>query len=108
MAEVTDWERLGVRVGTVIGCEPNDSARHPSYRLEIDIGGSQPAQSSARITERYRTSDLVGRQVVVVTGLEPIRVGGYRSDVLVLGVATEAGVILLGPGRPVPDGSKVT
>lgn len=95
-------------MGTVIRCEPNDGARDAAYRLWIDLGIGDPVQSSAKVTTRYRPTDLVGRQVVVVTGFEPIRVGGFRSDVLVLGVESESGVILLSPGRPVADGSQVT
>ena len=53
-------------------------------------------------------ADLVGRQVVAVTGLAPVRVGGFRSDVLVVGVETDDGVVLLSPGRPVSNGSPVT
>lgn len=103
----TDWEALAVRVGTVVRCEPNAGAREPSYRLWIDLGDPEPAQSSAKVTERYRPEDLVGRQVVAVAGLDPIRVAGFRSDVLIVGVETEEGVVLLTPGRPVPNGLSV-
>lgn len=108
MPGLSDWEALGVRVGTVVRCEVNDQARDPAYRLWIDLGEAKPAQSSAKLTQRYRPEDLVGRQVVTVTGLEPIRVGGFRSDMLVVGVETDGGVVLLSPGRPVPNGSQVT
>lgn len=108
MPTIADWEALAVKVGTVIRCEPNDGARHAAYRLWIDLGSGDPAQSSARLTDRYRPEDLIGRQIVAVTGMEPIRVGGFRSDVLVVGIETEDGVVLLSPGYPVPDGSPVT
>lgn len=108
MPGLSDWEALAVKVGTVTRCEINDGAREAAYRLWIDMGDPDPAQSSAKLTDRYRPADLVGRQVVAVTGLAPVRVGGFRSDVLVVGVETDDGVVLLSPGRPVSNGSPVT
>ncbi len=100
-----EFEALGLRVGTVVRAEVNDGARDPAYRLWIDLGSREPVQSSARITDRYEANALVGRQVVVVTGLAPMRVGRFRSDVLVLGALTDDGVVLLAPGESVPPGS---
>lgn len=108
MAGMSDWEALAVKAGTVVACRPHPASRHPAYQLDIDFGGPATVPSSARLTERYRPADLVGRQVIAVTGLEPKRVGGYRSDVLVLGIETSEGVVLLAPGRPVPNGTPVT
>lgn len=102
-----EFEALGLRVGTVVRAESNDGARDPAYRLWIDLGSQGPVQSSAKVVDRYETDDLVGRQVVVVTGFAPIRVGGFRSDVLVLGVLTDDGVVLLAPSEPVPPGSTI-
>jgi tRNA-binding protein len=102
-----DFEALALRVGTVLRAEPNDGARDSAYKLWIDIAGAGPVQSSAKITDLYSADELVGRQVVVVTGFEPMRVGGFRSDVLVVGALTDAGVVLLVPDAPVPRGSAV-
>ena len=87
--------------------EPNDGARDPSYRLWIDFGELGEKQSSAKITDLYAVEDLPGTQVVAVTGFESIRVGGFRSDVLVLGALTPDGVVLLRPDRTVPPGSEI-
>jgi tRNA-binding protein len=57
---------------------------------------------TVKITEFYDAGALVGRQVIVETGFEPIRVGGFRSDVLVIGALTFEGVVLLKPDKPVP------
>lgn len=102
-----DLAALRLRVGTVRRAELNQGARHPAYRLWIDFGEIGEKQSSAKITERYAIEDLVGRQVVAVTGFAPLRVGGFRSDVLVIGALTEDGVVLLRPDSPVPDGSEI-
>jgi tRNA-binding protein len=102
-----DFQSLDVRVGTVTRAEPNSGARDSAYKLWIDIGENQPVQSSARVTDLYEAQDLVGRQVVVVTGFEPMRVGGFRSDVLVIGALTEDGVVLVAPDQQVPPGATI-
>ena len=105
--DLHDFKSLGIRVGTIVKADRNTGAREPAYRLWIDIGAEAPVQSSAKITERYEVAGLIGRQVVVITGFGAIRVGGFRSDVLVLGVVAPDGVVLLGPDEPVPPGTSV-
>lgn len=107
MPTIKDWNDFEVRAGTVTRAEANTGARDPSYRLWIDFGPRGTLQSSAKITDHYSADDLVGTQVIAVTGFEPIRVGGFRSDVLVLGVLTGGGVVLLRPDLPVDPGSEI-
>lgn len=107
MPTIDDWNGLDVRIGTVLRAEPNDGARHPALKLWIDFGDLGELQSSAKITDHYTAEDLVGRQVVAVTGFEPMRVGGFRSDVLVLGAVTDEGVVLLGVDQAVDPGTSV-
>lgn len=107
MPTIDDFDALAIRVGTVLRAEPNTESRFPALKLFIDFGELGELQSSAKITDRYEAPDLLGRQVVAVTGMAPMRVGGFRSDVLVLGAMTEAGVILLNPDDRVPPGSVV-
>lgn len=107
MPDFDDLHALRLRVGRVRRAEPNDTARDPSVRLWIDFGDLGELQSSAKITDHYTPEDLIGRQVVAVTGFEPLRVGGFRSDVLVLGALDETGVVLLVPDREVPPGTPV-
>lgn len=107
MPTFEDWEALEVRVGTVLRAERNEAARRPSYALWIDFGALGHKQSSAQLSDLYGPEELVGRQVVAVTGFPPLRVGGFRSDVLVLGALTDEGVVLLDVDRPVPPGAPV-
>lgn len=104
---IEDFEALGLRIGTVARAEVNHGARDPAYRLWIHLGGDHPVQSSAKITDLYEAEELVGRQVVVVTGFEPVRVGGFRSDVLVVGALTKEGVVLVTSDVPVPPGATI-
>ncbi len=108
-ATIDDFRRLDLRVGSIVRAEPNRGARSPAFALWIDLGSELGVvTSSAKITHRYDTADLVGRQVVVVAGFPAMRVGGFLSEVLVLGIETGDGVVLLSVDDPVPDGSTVT
>lgn len=107
-ATIDDLSNLDLRVGTVLRSEPNTGARDPAVCLWIDLGDEiGTVQSSAKITDRYTPEGIVGHQVVVVNGLEPMRIGGFRSDVLVLGALTDRGVVLLVPDTEVPPGSPI-
>jgi tRNA-binding protein len=111
MAEATiaDLDRLDIRAGTVVRCEPFPEARDPALKLWIDFGpGVGTKASSARITDLYSADDLVGRQVLGVVNLPPRQVGPFISEVLTLGVYADGHtVVLVGPERPVPDGARL-
>ena len=107
MRTIDDWHELRVRSGVVLRAEPNAAARLPAYCLWIDFGDLGVLQSSAKITDQYRAEDLVGSQVIAVTGFPPRHVAGFRSDVLVLGALTDSGVVLVRPDLEVPPGSTV-
>jgi tRNA-binding protein len=108
-ATLEDFERLDIRAGTVIRCEPFPEARMPAYRLWINFGeGVGVRQSSARITDLYRPDELVGRQVVGVVNSPARQVGPFVSEVLTLGLyADDHTVVLVLPERTVPDGSRL-
>lgn len=107
-ATIDDLSNLDLRVGTVVRSESNTGARDPALCLWIDLGGEiGTVQSSAKITDHYEPEEMVGRQVVVVNGLAPMRIGGFRSDVLVVGALTDDGVVLLAPDAEVPPGSSI-
>jgi len=98
---------LDIRVGRVVNAEDFPKARKPAYKLTIDFGPLGLKRSSAQITELYNKEDLVGREVICVVNFPPKQVAGFISEVLVLGVYTESGVVLLQPDREVPLGGKI-
>jgi tRNA-binding protein len=108
-ASLEDFEKLEIRAGTVIRCEPFPEARVPAYRLWIQFGGDIGVKrSSARITDLYRPDELVGRQVVGVVNFPARQVGPFVSEVLTLGLyADDQTVVLVLPERTVPDGARL-
>lgn len=102
-----DFQRLDIRAGRVVRAEPHPAAHKPAYKLWIDFGPLGVRQSSAQITDLYRPEDLLGRTVIAVVNLPPKRVAGFVSEVLVLGVYSQRGVVLLAPDGPVAPGEHV-
>jgi tRNA-binding protein len=110
MSEITwgDFEKLEIRVGTVVRAEPFPEARKPAYKLWIDLGPLGERRSSAQITDRYRPEELLGRQVVCVVNFPPKQIGPFVSEVLVLGAYADAQtVVLLRPDQDVERGSRI-
>lgn len=108
MVTFDDFERVDIRAGTVLRCEPFPEARKPAYKLWIDFGPEiGTRRSSAQITTHYEPSALVGRQVLAVVNFPPRQVGPFMSEVLTLGVYAEDGsVVLVTPDRRVQDGAR--
>jgi tRNA-binding protein len=109
MSEIgwSDFERVDMRVGTVVRAEPFPEARKPAYKLWIDLGPLGERRSSVQITDRYRPEDLLGRQVVCVVNFPPKRIGPFVSEVLVLGAYDGQAVVLLRPDQDVDRGSRI-
>jgi tRNA-binding protein len=108
MNPVEAFETLDLRVGRILRAEVNERARKPSYKLWIDFGPLGEKTSSAQLTGLYRAQDLPGRLVVAAMNLGPRNIAGFASEVLVLGVPSAAGeVVLLEVEREVPLGGRV-
>ncbi len=106
--DVSDFERVDMRVGRVLEVEAFPEARKPAYKLRIDFGPFGIRRASAQLTVHYRPEDLRGRLVIAVTNFPPRQIGPVRSEVLVLGVPDADGtVVLLQPTTDVPLGGRV-
>lgn len=105
----SEFERVEMRVGTVLEATPLENARKPAIRMRIDLGPELGTRStSAQITQRYRPEDLVGRQVIAVVNFPPKQIGSFLSQCLVLGAVPGPGdVVLLAPDAQVPPGTRI-
>lgn len=108
MIELSDFEKVDVRVGTVLDVKENKKSRNPAYVVKIDFGKDIGIKkSSAQITKLYTPEDLIGTQVICCVNLSPIHIGSVTSEVRILGTLSEQGVVLLRPSELVKNGDKV-
>ncbi|HLN96158.1 MAG TPA: tRNA-binding protein [Flavobacterium sp.] len=102
-----DFEKIEMRVGTVLEAQPFPEARKPALKLRIDFGPFGIRKTSAQITTFYTPETLVGKQVVAVLNFPPKQIGPFISECLVLGAVAPDGVTLLQPGQPVANGLRI-
>lgn len=109
MITFNDFEKVDIRVGTIITVRDFPEAKKPAYQLVIDFGAELGTKkSSAQIVSLYTRESLVGKQVLAVVNFPPKQVGPFMSEVLVLGVHNEHGkVILITPDTLAPNGARL-
>ena len=110
--EIIDWndfEKVELRVGTIVDVADFPEARKPAYKLKIDFGEDIGLRkSSAQITDIYQKDDLLGRQIIGVVNFPAKQIGPVRSECLVTGFPREDGAIVLArPDSDVPNGAKL-
>ena len=104
-----DFQKVDVRVGTVVDVQEFPEARKPAYKLWVDFGDEfGTRKSSAQITKYYTPDQLIGRQVAAVVNFPPRQIGKFMSEILVLGFPDADGeVVLIGIDHQVPNGGKL-
>jgi len=110
MTEVTwnEFEKVELRVGTIVEASDFPEVRKPAYKLKIDFGEFGLMNSSAQLTEHYSKGDLVGRQVLAVVNFPKKQIANFFSECLTTGVCDEGGkVVLVAPDRKVPNGARL-
>ena len=104
-----DYDKVDIRIGTVVNLSKNEKARKSSLVLEVDFGGEIGIKkSSAQITDYYNKENLVGKQVIGVCNFPEKKIADIKSQFLVLGAIEENGeVVLLHPSQPTKNGLKI-
>ena len=103
-----DFEKIDMRIGTIL--EANDflQARKPAYQLRIDFGTEIGIKkSSAQITRRYSKEDLIGKQIVAVVNFSKKQIGSFMSECLVLGSVNDDEIVLLSSDLKVENGLRI-
>ncbi|MDF2518867.1 MAG: tRNA-binding protein [Sphingobacterium sp.] len=105
-----DFEKVDLRVGTILEVQDFPKAKKPAYQLKLDFGSEIGIlQSSAQITVHYSKEELVGKQVVAVVNFPRKQIANFFSECLVTGFADENGdIILTSVDRKLPNGSKLS
>ena len=103
-----DFEKVDMRIGTILSANDFPKARNPAYQLEIDFGPLGMKKSSAQITSLYTKEELIGKQIMAVVNFPKKQIATFMSECLVMGVyGNNNDVILLNPERKVENGSKI-
>ena len=101
-----EFDKIDIRLGTVISVEKNEKARKPSLVVKVDFGSEIGIkQSSAQITHYYNKDNLIGKQVIGVCNFQEKNIAGVVSQVLILGsIDKEGKVILVHPSQKSENG----
>lgn len=103
-----DFEKVDMRVGTIMTVGDFPKAKTPAYQLHIDFGPCGIKKTSAQITKRYNKKDLIGKQVIAVINFPKKQIANFMSECLVLGIVGENNdVILLQPDENAQNGDRV-
>ena len=103
-----DFEKVEMRVGTILEANEFPEARNPSYQLLIDFGSELgQRKTSAQITSMYSKEELIGKQVVAVVNFPKKQIANFMSECLVLGAVDGKNVTLLKPGKNVENGLRI-
>jgi len=104
-----DFQKLDLRIGTVLSATPFKEAQKPSYQLLIDLGEELGVKkTSAQLTELYDCNELVGKQVVVIVNFPPKQIANFMSECLILGSVDGTKVSLLTPDHQVKNGLSIS
>ena len=104
-----DFEKVELRIGTILAVDEFPEARNPAWKLSVDFGDETGMlHASAQITELYESEELVGKQVLAVVNFPPKQIGPFMSECLVTGfVQPDGSVVLAVPDKPVTNGLRL-
>ncbi|MFT5754580.1 MAG: tRNA-binding protein [Flavobacterium sp.] len=106
----SDFEKVEMRIGTILEVKDFPKARNPAYQIYIDFGIEIGVKkTSAQITQKYSKEELVGKQIVAVINFPKKQIGNFRSECLLLGsIGNEKEVVLLSSDKLVENGLRIS
>lgn len=103
-----DFEKIEMRIGTILEAKDFPEAKNPAFQLIIDFGTEIGIKkSSAQITKRYIKEDLIGKQIIAVVNFPKKQIGKFMSECLVLGSVNTDEVVLLSSDLVVENGLRI-
>lgn len=104
----SDFEKVALKVGTVLEVLDFPEARKPAFKIKVDFGEFGQKWSSAQITKHYSKDDLIGKQIIGVINFPKKQIANFISEFLVTGFADQDGdIVLAAVERQVPNGSSL-
>ena len=104
----SDFEKVEMRIGTILSANVFKEVKNPAYKLQIDFGEFGIKKTSAQITKLYTTDELIGKQIVAVINFPKKQIANIMSECLVLGgLGNDKEVTLLSTDKPIKNGTKI-
>ncbi len=105
----SEFQKVNIRIGTVLHAELFKEAQKPALKLKIDFGKLGVKSSSAQLTKLHNAESMVGVQVAAIVNFPPKQIANMMSECLVLGAVDDAlGISVIGPLHKVANGTKVS
>lgn len=106
--DYSDFQKIDIRIGTIVQAEVFENTRKPAYKLVVDLGDLGTKKSSAQITDLYQVERLIGKQVICICNFPPRQIANFMSEILITGFDDGQGRISLATvDFPVPNGGKL-
>lgn len=107
--DIKDFNKIELRIGTIVRAEPFEKARKPAYKIWVDLGEEIGLKkSSAQVTFHYQPDDLIGRQVLCVCNFAPRQIADFMSEILITGFSDEqSNIVLSSAEKTVPNGARL-
>lgn len=104
----SDFEKVEMRIGTILSADVFKEVKNPAYKLQIDFGEFGIKKTSAQITKLYTTEELIGKQIVAVVNFPKKQIANIMSECLILGgLGNDKEVTLLSTDKPIKNGTKI-
>lgn len=105
MISFKEFKKMKMKVGTVTEVEDIPNSKN-LIKLKVDIGG-EVKQAVAGLRNHYQPSELEGKQFVFLTNLEPTKLMGELSEIMVLAAVEDHKVALIRPDKEMSNGAAV-